>query len=145
MADARVNRFAPLSAVASAPTRRKGHNKNDSQHETAPGAGIAVMVDPGADEFRADKPATRSLGEVAVGESVIVREVLCTPAAAHEGGDVGLRLLELGFVEGERLRVVARGLGGGEPIAVRVGATTFALRRFEADHVRVDAPGRVSS
>jgi ferrous iron transport protein A len=40
-------------------------------------------------------------------------------------------------VEGESLRVIALGFPGGEPIAVRIGNTTFALRRFEADHVLV--------
>ena len=37
------------------------------------------------------------------------------------------------------LRVVAQGFPGHEPIAVRIGSTTFALRRFEADHVMVIA------
>ena len=40
---------------------------------------------------------------------------------------------------GERLRVVARSLPGGDPIAVRVGRTTFALRRREASLIRVTA------
>ncbi|MDH3319184.1 MAG: ferrous iron transport protein A [Betaproteobacteria bacterium] len=57
--------------------------------------------------------------------------------SSAEGGDIGLRLQELGFVEGERLRVIAHGYPGREPIAVRIGNTTFALRRFEADHVLV--------
>lgn len=48
-----------------------------------------------------------------------------------------LRLLEIGFVEGEPVRVIARGQPGGEPVAVRVGGTTFALRRFEAERVMV--------
>ena len=75
-----------------------------------------------------------SLGTIAVGQSVLVHEVRANPALA---GDLGLRLLELGFVPGEALRVVARGFPGGEPMAVRIGNTTFALRRFEADLVQV--------
>lgn len=51
--------------------------------------------------------------------------------------DIVLRLVEIGFVPGEPLRVIAHGLPGGEPIAVRLGDTTFALRRFEASFVRV--------
>jgi ferrous iron transport protein A len=77
-----------------------------------------------------------SLSEVAVGQTVVIREVR-TGLASGEEGDIGLRLLELGFIEGERLRVVAHGHPGREPIAVRIGNTTFALRRFEADHVLV--------
>jgi ferrous iron transport protein A len=79
---------------------------------------------------------TVSLSDVAIGASVVIREVR-TGFASGEEGDIGLRLLELGFVEGEQLRVVAHGHPGREPVAVRIGNTTFALRRFEADHVRV--------
>jgi ferrous iron transport protein A len=73
---------------------------------------------------------------IGVGQTVIIREVR-TGASAFEGGDIGLRLLELGFVEGESLRVIAHGYPGREPLAVRIGSTTFALRGFEADHVLV--------
>jgi len=48
-----------------------------------------------------------------------------------------LRLVELGFVPGERVCVVAVGRPGREPLAVRVGHTTFALRRHEASFIRV--------
>lgn len=47
------------------------------------------------------------------------------------------RLLELGFVEGETIRVVAESFPHRDPIAVRVGNTTFALRRHEAALIRV--------
>lgn len=77
-----------------------------------------------------------SLSEIGLGQSVVIREIK-TGLASGEEGDIGLRLLELGFVEGEKLRVVAHGHPGREPIAVRIGNTTFALRRFEADHVLV--------
>jgi ferrous iron transport protein A len=46
------------------------------------------------------------------------------------------RLHELGFFEGEQVRVLNRGIAGG-PIAVRVGSTTFALRGVEAERIRV--------
>lgn len=51
--------------------------------------------------------------------------------------DVLLRLLEIGFLPGERLCVVARSFPGGDPLAVRIGRTTFALRRREASLIRV--------
>jgi ferrous iron transport protein A len=50
---------------------------------------------------------------------------------------VAARLDELGFVPGATVRVVARGPLGGEPIAVQLGATRFALRRSEAERVDV--------
>ncbi len=48
------------------------------------------------------------------------------------GVDVSRRLMELGFVPGERIRMLKRGMPGGDPLAVKVGQSTFALRRFEA-------------
>ncbi|HKE44691.1 MAG TPA: FeoA family protein [Steroidobacteraceae bacterium] len=77
------------------------------------------------------------LTELAVDE---VGYVAAVDAPRHSGGmALGERLSELGFFVGERLRVVARGPFGGEPIAVRVGTSTFALRRHEADCIRIDA------
>ena len=84
------------------------------------------------------------LSRIGVGQTVVVRQVR-TGVSQVEGGDIGLRLLELGFVEGEPLRVVARGFPGREPIAVRIGSTTFALRRFEADHILVAPTSRAGA
>ena len=69
------------------------------------------------------------------------------PEATTEARELALRLLEIGFIAGERVRVIAHGHPGREPIAVRVGGTTFALRRFEAEQVLVacqpsDTPAR---
>jgi ferrous iron transport protein A len=52
-----------------------------------------------------------------------------------EGG-IGGRLRDLGFIAGEAVRVTATGFGG-DPIAVRIGDSTFALRRAEAACVLV--------
>ena len=51
--------------------------------------------------------------------------------------DLGRRLAELGFLPGEAVRIVARGLLARAPIAVRIGTGTFALRLFEAACIRV--------
>jgi len=51
--------------------------------------------------------------------------------------EVGRRLAELGFLPGEAVRIVARGLLTRAPIAVRIGTATFALRLFEAACIRV--------
>jgi ferrous iron transport protein A len=50
---------------------------------------------------------------------------------------ISRRLLELGFVPGEALEVIAAVWPGGDPMAVRLGGTTFALRRREARSVMV--------
>ena len=48
------------------------------------------------------------------------------------------RLVELGFVHGERIEVLAQARPGGDPFVVRVGTTTFALRRREVETVWVE-------
>ena len=54
---------------------------------------------------------------------------------------MALRLIEIGFVQGASLRVIAFGQPGDDPIGVRVGGrggvSTFALRRLEASCVWV--------
>jgi ferrous iron transport protein A len=49
-----------------------------------------------------------------------------------------LRLVELGFVPGEQVQMVAKAFPGGHPVAVRLGNTTFALRRHEASLIFVE-------
>jgi ferrous iron transport protein A len=52
---------------------------------------------------------------------------------------IAARLRDLGFVQGEPVRVVARGLIGADPLVVQIGFTRFALRRAEAARVIVKA------
>ena len=49
-----------------------------------------------------------------------------------------LRLMEIGFLPGETVRIVATGFPGPDPLAVRIGQATFALRRHEASKVLVE-------
>ena len=58
-------------------------------------------------------------------------------ASAKAPAEIGQRLAELGFLPGEAVRVVARGMLARAPIAVRIGTGTFALRLFEAACIRV--------
>jgi ferrous iron transport protein A len=48
------------------------------------------------------------------------------------------RLLEFGFVNGEHVEVLAEARPGRDPFVVRVGHTTLALRRREAQSVFVE-------
>ncbi|MFC0677887.1 ferrous iron transport protein A [Lysobacter korlensis] len=52
---------------------------------------------------------------------------------------IARRLRELGFVQGERVEVVAAGPVSAEPLLVQIGFTRFALRRSEAARVQVTA------
>lgn len=47
------------------------------------------------------------------------------------------RLMEIGFLPGMTVHVIATGYPAHDPIAVRIGRATFALRRFEADLIEV--------
>lgn len=47
------------------------------------------------------------------------------------------QLQDIGFLPGEQVAIMARGLPGGDPLVVRVGLSTFALRLVEAACVQV--------
>ncbi|PUE07176.1 iron transporter FeoA [Limnohabitans sp. T6-5] len=49
------------------------------------------------------------------------------------------QLEEIGFLPGEPVCVMSRGLLGGDPLAVRVGLSTFALRRAEARCIELES------
>lgn len=76
-------------------------------------------------------PDARPLAELGVNVEARVAELHADEARLQR------RLADLGFVPGEYVRVLARGAFGGEPLAVRVGRSTFALRRHEAACIRV--------
>jgi ferrous iron transport protein A len=89
---------------------------------------------------RVGAAGTLRLADLATGTPARVVSVSATDAASADSGasgGVSRRLAEIGFLPGERLRIVARGFMGREPIAVRIGTGTFALRLFEAACIRV--------
>lgn len=85
-----------------------------------------------------ERDAAESVGALLLSEAPLnhrcelldVRVPAGQPEWAH-------RLAEIGFLPGEQLRLIARGLPGGDPLAVRIGTSTFALRKAEAACVRV--------
>jgi ferrous iron transport protein A len=72
-----------------------------------------------------------------LGIGTCARVVSVSAADAATPVELGRRLAELGFLPGEAVRIVARGLMARAPIAVRIGTGTFALRLFEAACIRV--------
>ncbi len=78
-----------------------------------------------------------TLFELPMGQAGTVSGAPVASDERTEEQEIALRLFEIGFIPGERVRVVARGYPGGDPLAVRVGDTMFALRRFEAERVLV--------
>ena len=64
--------------------------------------------------------------------------VRCLDAGTDGAGKLTVeRLGELGFIAGEPIRMLRRGPGGREPLAVQIGETQFALRLLEAQCIRV--------
>lgn len=76
--------------------------------------------------------ATR-LNQMKVGDSGVVADVENHATSGNESlFNIARRLKELGFVKGEPVKILHKGYFGGEPLAVRIGQSTFALRNFEA-------------
>jgi ferrous iron transport protein A len=64
--------------------------------------------------------------------------VVSVGTGGSEFSPIERRLIELGFVHGEHVEVIAQAMLGGDPFVVRVGTTTFALRRREVESVWVE-------
>lgn len=73
------------------------------------------------------------LSELPKGVAAVVERV----DDAHTNDMVAQRLRDLGFVDGEPVRVVARAPLGADPLLIQIGFTRFALRRVEAARVNV--------
>jgi len=93
------------------------------------------MLTPQPHVPAAPAPTDIQLTELSIGTRA--RVVSVAPADAATPVELGRRLAELGFLPGEAVRIVARGLMARAPIAVRIGTGTFALRLFEAACIRV--------
>jgi ferrous iron transport protein A len=74
-------------------------------------------------------------GDIAIVVGLIETAAIDTGRSASES--LVARLRDLGFVSGAHCEVIARMWPGGDPMAVRIGGSTFALRRAEAAAVQV--------
>jgi ferrous iron transport protein A len=81
-----------------------------------------------------------SLATLHAGASGVVAKVIEDDAVLGEatGATIVMRLIEIGFVPGERFEIIAESRPGGDPIAVRIGGSCFALRRREAAAILVN-------
>lgn len=85
----------------------------------------------------ASAPSAAVMGLDTLGRNVAARVVELQAGHGEEEQELLLRLMEIGFLPGERVRIVATGFPGPDPLAVRVGQATFALRRHEAARILV--------
>ena len=77
--------------------------------------------------------AETTLDRISLGQMFVVQKV----SGAGMPPEWERWLEEIGFVAGEHVRLMARGFPGGDPMVVRIGQSTFALRRAEAACVHV--------
>ena len=77
-----------------------------------------------------------ALCDARVGQALRVQRVQPPPGVTGDGWQQ--QLADLGFTPGEHVTVMRRGWPGKDPLAVRVGSSTFALRHAEAACVLVD-------
>lgn len=81
-----------------------------------------------------DIPAQMTLEHADIGETLEVLDIQVPDQARVEW----LQWFEaIGLCRGETVKIMSRGLIGGNPLAVRIGQSTFALRRDEAACITV--------
>ncbi len=84
------------------------------------------------------------LADLRRGESALVAGLADVAGFDDGRGSAAIlvtRLRDLGFVAGAHCKVIARMWPAGDPLVVRIGGSTFALRRAEAAAVRVTRLG----
>lgn len=80
-----------------------------------------------------DTNLQQPLGLARRGYSGVIHHLAADEAdSALSAIELESRLIELGFVEGARVKVLHEGIVGRDPIAVRVENVTIAVRRREA-------------
>lgn len=83
----------------------------------------------GSSAFRAG-----SLRAAPIGTPCVVRAVV----PPESNPDLKAQLEDIGFLPGEQVLVIVRGFPGADPLAIRVGQATFALRAVEAACIEVE-------
>ena len=113
-------------------------NANPSHLHPIPRNPILLFVNS---PFEIPKTAddTVPLAQLRRGDAGVIAGLAAAGFDDGQGSGAALlaRLRDLGFIAGARCEVIARMWLGGDPLVVRIGGSTFALRRAEAAAVRV--------
>ena len=108
-----------------------------SASSALPAAASAPLThNPAIDDAKPRAGNIATLAQLDLGQAMQVLAVRA-PAHAPEWADW---LAEIGFLPGEAVKILSRGLPGGDPLVVRIGQSTFALRRAEAACIQVQGP-----
>ena len=92
-----------------------------------------LAVAPGASTPAPARTSVQRLDQARNGCVYTVRQVHADPHAPERAR----QLEEIGFCPGEQVMVMTRGFPGGDPLVVRIGQSTFALRGAEAACVQL--------
>lgn len=76
------------------------------------------------------------LSDLKIKQSATISGITRNGSAEHD--IVANRLEVLGFLAGTSVKVITKGIFGGEPILVQIGFTRFALRKSEAERIQVE-------
>lgn len=94
----------------------------------------SLAVGPGAASPATPRSRVQRLDQAPQGCMYTVRQVQADPRVPERAR----HLEEIGFYPGEQVMVMARGFPGGDPLVVRVGQSTFALRGDEAACIHLE-------
>ncbi len=79
---------------------------------------------------------TKYLSDLKIGEASTIKGFDTSRLEDQEfAADLEDRLLEIGFEEGLGIEIPHRGPIGGDPLAVKIGNLTLALRKMEAEAI----------
>lgn len=81
-----------------------------------------------------------TLAQVPIGQKYIVKAVLSDSSVP----EWQQQLEDIGFIAGEPVSLMAKGALGGDPLVVRVGLSTFALRKAEAACILLEQESSVA-
>ncbi|MEB3755036.1 FeoA family protein [Acinetobacter sp. MD2(2019)] len=81
------------------------------------------------------------LSELKVKQAAVITKVNQKTTEQGTPDTVASRLETLGFIPGALIKVVAKGIFGGDPILIQIGFTRFALRKAEAEKIEITLEG----
>ncbi|ESK38399.1 hypothetical protein P256_01938 [Acinetobacter nectaris CIP 110549] len=81
------------------------------------------------------------LSELKVKQAAVIQKINHLDSTDEKGDLIASRLETLGFLPGTLVKIIARGIFGGDPILIQIGFTRFALRKSEAEKIEVNKEG----
>jgi ferrous iron transport protein A len=116
-------------------------NSLDLRESILPTMNAHTLTRPAVPPSVAAIDPARRLVEAERGRCYTVRQVTPDPLVPERAR----QLEEIGFYPGEQVTVMTRGFPGGDPLVVRVGQSTFALRGAEAACVQIEPGGAAAA